>query len=224
MFITEKIISIFAPHTCLRCGIEGALLCNTCRMEAILPVPSRCYRCFTATKDFAVCKSCQKQTKLRQVWVASEYEGVAKDLLHYVKFERAQAGAAIIAVQLNETLPYLSNEVTLVHVPTATSRARQRGYDQAQLITKELAHLQKIKASQLLVRMGQARQVGAKRELRKTQLANAFRIYRSYKALPAHVVLVDDVLTTGATLESVAGILRQSGVRRVDAVVFAQKH
>ncbi|HKR82318.1 MAG TPA: phosphoribosyltransferase family protein [Candidatus Saccharimonadales bacterium] len=110
----------------------------------------------------------------------------------------------------------------LVFVPTATSRVRQRGYDQARLIARELGRLHRIPLLPALVRVGQRRQVGASGEQRRRQLQDAFRVVRKPTLKGKHVVLVDDVVTSGATLEAAARVLHQAGAQRIDAAVFAR--
>lgn len=223
MMVFEKLLGLLAPFTCLSCGEEGSLLCDWCRPDTLLPLPSRCYRCMTATTESAVCATCRKQTRLRHVWVATEYEGAAKQLVSRLKFERASAAADVMAVQLDAVLPYLPPDTVVVHVPTATSRVRMRGYDQAQLVARALARRRGWRAMQLLARLGQTRQVGAVRETRRRQLQQAY-LPRNHAAIRgAKLLLIDDVLTTGATIEAAARTLREAGAQQVDAALFAQK-
>jgi ComF family protein len=120
-----------------------------------------------------------------------------------------------------EYLPYFGPETLLVPVPTATQRARQRGYDQADLLARELSEILGLPHQYLLSRLGQARQVGTGRKQRAAQLAKAFRV-KGRVPINSHIMLVDDVVTTGATLEAAATILKKAGAKRVDAVIFAQ--
>src|SRR5690606_38044065 len=118
---------VIAPHECLSCGMEGRIICGMCLESEVGNMPSRCYRCLAATKDSAVCKSCQRSSPFKHVWVVSEYEGKAKELVRLLKFERTRAAHVPIADALNQALPYFK-EIIVTHVPTATSRERARGY------------------------------------------------------------------------------------------------
>jgi ComF family protein len=222
MFILERVIAGVAPHACLNCGSEGGLLCEWCFSDCFPPVPPRCYKCYAATSDSAVCAKCCHKTPLKRVWVRTDYDGLARQLVHAFKFERMQATGTIIAEYLQTTIPYMQNAM-IVPIPTASSRLRQRGYDHAKLIAKELSRKTGLPRSALLARHGQTRQVGTKRAERLQQTQGAFRLSKPKLIKDAHILLVDDVVTTGATLEEAARTLKRAGAKTVDAVVFAQK-
>lgn len=107
-----------------------------CRL-ALPTIASRCYSCQHPTEVFTTCVACRRSSRLQSVRPATAYEGHAKELIRKMKFERLGAGARPIAATL-AAYDY-DPEEAIVHVPTATSRMRQRGYDQAALIAKELA-------------------------------------------------------------------------------------
>lgn len=223
MFVLERIIEIIAPHDCLGCGREGSLVCSQCVYNGFPMVPERCYLCYRLTKNAAVCQNCRRKSSLRHVWVRTDYDTLAKPLVGSLKFARAKAAAAAIAGLMAEALPYLPKNMLIVPVPSATSRIRQRGYDHAWLIARELAAIKGVQSYRLLGRLGQSRQVGATRTLRQKQLEAAFRVRNGARVSGAQVVLVDDVVTTGASLESAARALKAAGVKQVNAAVFAQK-
>ena len=219
MSLLDKIVSTFAPYDCLGCGIEGSLLCGDC-LALFGQLPERCYRCRKLSPGNKTCNSCRSSSVLRVVEASTTYEFIAKELVWQLKFQGAQAAANQIA-QFMASL--LSTEgVVLVHVPTASSRVRQRGYDQAMLIAKALSRQTGLPHRTSLGRLGQHHQVGMGREQRVTQLAKAFRVLRPGSVAGKHIVLIDDVLTTGATLEAAARALKAAGAKHVDALVFAQ--
>jgi predicted amidophosphoribosyltransferase len=79
-----------------------------------------------------------------------------------------------------------------------------------------------VKVSELLVRHGQTRQVGSHRNTRLVQLKDSYTVKNRIQIVGAHVILVDDVMTTGATIETAARVLKKAGAREVDACIFAR--
>lgn len=223
MSIVEAIVQLFAPHTCVACGTEeDRLLCEACRVSLAV-APSRCYQCYTATDAYAVCRDCASNSSLSKVLVGVDYQDAAKELVQRMKYGRAKAGAHEMATILAPLLAQVSGEdMVLTHVPTANTRVRQRGYDQAQVLTRHLARKANLRYTPLLARIGDAHQVGAGRATRLRQMQGAFQELHTGRIREKHVVLVDDVLTTGATLEMAAHVLRRAGATRVSAIVFAQ--
>lgn len=215
----DTLIAFFAPHECLGCNQEDALLCEAC-MRALPEARGCCFRCQRpqAQDRFTACDACSTASPLAGVWATTNYEHLAKDIVWRMKFERARAATKTIARTLQA--PPHTHKSIVVAVPTATSRMRRRGYDQAQLIAKHFARRYSLRPVPALARLGQQRQVGASGEQRRQQLQTAFRVTKPVSG--SHVILVDDVITSGATLEAAAGALRRAGVKRVDAVVFAR--
>lgn len=221
MFILERLVGVIAPFSCLKCGQEGAVVCKRCLGSFCVPLPERCYRCLRPSPDFTVCAMCQTKSPLGHVWIASKLDGLPEKLVHTFKFERAQAVAPTIAQLMQCALPAIRPDMLVVPVPTATSRVRQRGYDHTALLARTLAHGYKHQSISALKRLGHSRQVGATRVQRMAQLTGAFRTVKPVTG--KHLLLVDDVVTTGATLEEAARVLRSAGAERTDALVFAQK-
>ncbi|HSX08469.1 MAG TPA: phosphoribosyltransferase family protein [Candidatus Saccharimonadales bacterium] len=165
---------------------------------------------------------CAAGQALYSVRARTVYDGTAKALVAKLKFERARAAARDIAYALPEPPAYEGHELLIVHVPTATSRIRERGYDQAQLIARRYAKIHAMAYMPALARMGQQRQLGGSGVQRRHQLESAFRVVRPAAIAGKHIILVDDVVTTGATLAAAAAALKAAGARRVEAVTFAR--
>lgn len=187
----------------------------------LAPLPPRCYRCKSLESDYKTCTACRRQSSLSSVRPATQYKDVAKDIVWKFKFSGAQSAAKDLASAMAPLLPENPDSI-IVYAPTATSHVRKRGYDQARLLAREIAKVSERRCLPALARAGQARQVGATREQRKIQMDSAFRVRMPLLVKDAHIVLVDDVLTTGATLEAAAKTLKAAGAKRIDAIVFAQ--
>lgn len=220
MSLVETILDIFTPFECLRCKIEGSLLCERCA-ATLTQVPPRCYRCGRWEGGYRTCRRCRAKSPLEAVCSAVSYnDAVAKELVHVLKFGRAK-GAAKAAASALAAAAAIPGDVYITYEPTASARVRERGYDQAALIARELARLAGRPYLPLLARVDNRRQTGQKRGTRMQQMEGAFRVLTPETVRNKHILLVDDVLTTGATCEAAARALRQTGARHVSAAVFA---
>ncbi|MET1033146.1 MAG: phosphoribosyltransferase family protein [Candidatus Saccharimonadales bacterium] len=223
MLMLEQLFSLIAPHLCVKCQKEGALICSDC--ARMLPTaPLICYRCSQSTDEQRICKTCVHLTLLDALYPATIYDDTAKEVVRRLKYGRAQAAAHTMAQLMSHRLSQLSEfppSTIVTYAPTATTRVRIRGYDQASLLARSLAKTLGLTYRPLLVRTGQTRQVGASREERKQQIQQAFIPRTNMPRSITQVILIDDVLTTGATLEAAAAMLKRVGVERVTAVVFA---
>ena len=150
------------------------------------------------------------------------YEDVGKDILQKLKFERVSYFSKDIARIMTEILPMLPPDTIICHVPTAPKRIRVRGYDQSQLIAKKLAKNKVLQYKNLVTRASNSRQLGATREKRFEQVKNSYQIKGKEVVKGAKILIVDDVTTSGATLEHLAKLLKKAGAKSVDAIVFAQ--
>lgn len=163
---------------------------------------------------------CRAHSPLHSVYALKLYGGFAKELVHQLKFERTSSAAQEIAELMAQGFA-VAPDLLVTHVPTATSRARMRGYDQAALIARGISTRLGLEYAPLLARSGQARQVGKNRKERLMQLQASFASIRPHTMQGRHIVLVDDVVTTGATLEVAAATLKSAGAAHVSAAVFA---
>ncbi len=222
MRLVEQFFRVLAPSNCIKCGNEGSLICIWCIEEALPAVVDRCYRCNKLSGDSRTCPACRRHTVINHLWVRTEYSEYARQVVHAMKFRYSNEAAELIARELKSTIPVLAKETLIIHVPTITNHIRQRGFDHSRVIARHLSRLNKLEHLSALLRLGQARQVGASRLERIAHVQYSFEMRQTINLKGARVLLVDDVITTGATLEAAARVLRQAGAIRIDAVVFAQ--
>ncbi|HMS23267.1 MAG TPA: hypothetical protein PKB09_00465 [Candidatus Saccharibacteria bacterium] len=215
-----KIISILTPYDCLFCGREGLLVCNNCRPDITDMIPSRCFLCKSATKNYDTCLKCQSKTPLKRAFIVTAYNEHVKRLIHKMKLGSAREVVDLIAGYLDEMAPYYDNPF-VCYVPTTPAHVRLRGFNHTKLIAKEFARLRGYEYRELLSRHDSAKQVGESRKQRMSQLKGVF-IASDIEDLARPVLLIDDVTTTGATISEATKTLRKSGIKNVEALIFAQ--
>ena len=144
-------------------------------------------------------------------------------LLPRLKFHRDLAAGRVLVQCMLERLRTLPRPAAIVPVPLHPARLRRRGYDQALELARPLAHSLRLPLRHDVLRRTKATSAQSRldADARQRNLRDAFHIDAAIP-LPGHVVLVDDVMTTGATLHSAAHALRNAGVQRVDAWVCAR--
>lgn len=228
MSLSEAVIGWLAPPECVGCQAEGDALCIACEAASVLPFGERCFGCNKLSPGSKSCTACRSTGAPSHVWVATDYVGMAKSLVQKYKFAHQRAAAEPISRMMNSVIMTLAgnqllvNNYLLVPIPTASGRIRQRSFDHTGLLAKKLSGQLGLEWAPALTRIGQCQQVGAARQLRKQQVKGVFLINQPIAVKGRHVILVDDVVTTGATLAEAAQVLRNNGARSVDAAVFAK--
>lgn len=220
MLLIRKIISVIAPDECITCGYEGSLICEACTISEVPLAASTCYRCGEISKNFETCRKCRRKSPLSNVWVVSKYGGIAKDIVTELKFNSRRGAVEPTADLCLGILPILENHI-ITHLPTSPQHIRQRGFDQSKLLAKAISR-RRYHYSPLLRRVNPVHQIGASKAKRQKQLAGAFIAINKYLIKGSKILLVDDVATTGASLEEAARTLKRAGAKQVSAVVFAR--
>jgi predicted amidophosphoribosyltransferase len=194
------------PALCAACG-------RSCRPGAVV-----CTRCSRRLAAAAPLDGAGPQG-LDRAWSSAAHETVARDLVTALKFRRLLPVAELMAERIAWLAPATLLSGAIVPVPTATLRSLRRGFDPAAEIAAALASRTGMPLSPCLVRRGGGRQVGRRRGER---LGRPPVVHAGGKAPPS-VLLLDDVLTTGATLSACARALRAAGAVRVAAVTFTRR-
>jgi len=213
------------PLRCLVCaepGDDGLDLCPDCRRSLPVP-PHACLRCALPLRTPGTCGRClQHPPPVQATRAAFVYRPPLDRLLPRHKFHRDLAAGRLLARLMAEAAAGWERPQALVPIPLHHSRLRERGYDQALELARPLANALRLPVrADLLQRI---RATSPQSELdaaaRRRNLRGAFRA--SGGSVPDHVALVDDVMTTGATLHAAARALKRAGVARVDAWICAR--
>jgi ComF family protein len=204
----RALLSLVAPPLCVSCGAHagaGEPLCSPCRGEL-------------RWLGHDLASACGVE-----VWAPLAYEGPARAMARALKFGRRQRLAETMAAQIAANAPErVFTAAALVPVPLHPVRMRKRGFNQAELLAGALAARTGLPVRDSLVRSGErGTQVGRGRVERLASIAGTVGM-RAGDEPPRRALLVDDVVTTGATLATCAAALRGAGAEAVTAVAYAR--
>jgi predicted amidophosphoribosyltransferase len=223
--LRDRLLALVVPPCCAVCrapGLRaGEVLCAACRRALPWLAGPLCPRCALPLPCAVGGRRCPaSRAAFGAAWAPVAYAGVARDAVRALKFAGARPLAGAMGAQIAATAPPRMLRGVVVPVPAAPARRRARGFDPAELLARSVARRAGLPLRRALARDGPAaRQLGAPRAVR----LQAGRIaVRARGPAPARVLLVDDVHTTGATLDACARALMASGAREVRAVTYAR--
>jgi ComF family protein len=210
--------------TCFLCrGRARDILCDRCNADLPRLPQSLCPRCALASPDGATCGRCLSHAPHFDATIASlAYAFPADALVHALKFRAELALAPFLAALLLERVPALREVDFVIGVPLSSRGLRERGYNQAVEIARPIAAA--LRAPLELSLCERTRDTAAQTELpwseRERNVRGAFAVKRSLAG--AAIAVVDDVMTTGATLDEIAATLKRAGAGRVVNWVLAR--
>ena len=252
----DFILDLLFPRECLRCGQEGAWLCESCFRKLPLKSDQYCLHCKKANKYGEFCSSCQANYALNGVWIAGDYaSAIIAQLVKKLKYKfikdislpLGQYLALFMRNLLNQARltaldlgrgadwrrlgkltssppPLLAfSECLIMPVPLHQKRLRWRGFNQAQALAQHFAanfHLPLI-TDGLMRNKHTKPQASLNEAERQHNLAGCFD-WQGAKLNGQHVILIDDVVTTGATLNECARVLKKAGASEVWGLVVAK--
>jgi competence protein ComFC len=221
----KPILDVLFPSRCAGCGARGPNLCDRC-LAGTRPVDAAsCPRCGRPSRLGARCPACRGYDgPLAGIRAARVYEGALRSAVHAFKYRHRRALAGPLARLVIDELrarPLLLD--LLVPVPLHPARERERGYNQSELLARELAEALAVPVAGCLER---TRETGVQAELgraeRRANVRGAFRCAGAATVAGKRVGIVDDVCTTGATLEECARALREAESSIVWGIVVAR--
>ena len=240
--IKNFILDLFFPKKCLGCGKANIYICDDCFNKIEINPNNTCFFCGKITWQGRICLECKKENYLDRLIFATEYANpLVRELIKSFKYYFAQELAIPLSKLLIKTLETfdfsarggpalgwqsISNfQFLIIPVPLHKRRERFRGFNQAELLAREIADYFKIPVSTHVLKRKLHSYPQAKikdMEKRRINLENVFEINPEQLVEGKIVILIDDVITTGATLIEAAKILKQSNAKEVWAITVAK--
>lgn len=227
----NAVLDLLLPRACAHCradlrGADGPL-CRTCSEDVPRPPEPACVRCGGRRRGPApFCADCAgRRFSCRLIRAAAAHQGPAASLVHAFKFRGSAPAAKAAGRRMAAALtlhPELAGFDALIAVPMHPRRERERGYNQAELLARELAAATGLPLLSVLERTRAAAPSWTLRRVeRRAELAGAYAARPEARGLLAgkRVLIVDDVAATGTTLEECAAAARSAGA--VDAAGYA---
>lgn len=225
-----RLIDLVAPHSCRGCGHTGAVLCERCKIynkeqrEAICPLCRMVVaQSYENGGKLVKCPNCEME--LLGLWAVGWRRGVLKKLVSEFKYESVRAIGEVLVEMLNEAIPDLAKilpegaEVVVVPLPTIGKHVRRRGLDHTLILARKLAKKRGWKCEQILTRVVDTVQVGAKVKERREQAERAYKVSRGVDSRK-YYLLLDDVWTTGASMKAAERVIREAGATKVMGAVI----
>ena len=221
MWCEVRLLDLILPVRCVVCGTGGEQLCPACRDALPRLAEPLCARCGAPTAwPVQRCRECAgRRLAFASARAAVAYDPAVRQLVRAWKERGLRTLAAAAADTVADALPSPA-VAALAFVPPDRARGLERGHQPAERLARELGERWSLPVQALLGRARPAtRQRGLSLADRRRNVAGAFAPAHES---PARVALVDDVYTSGSTVNAAAGALRKGGARRVEVVTFAR--
>lgn len=228
--IVDFLLDFIFPKHCVGCAQEGTWLCEDCKSKIIIIKARTCPKCKRLSVNGKLCANCRATSNLTGVIVAAHYkDGPLKEAIHYFKYEgifdlKNHLGQLLLNCLKDKKFQCNFN---LIAVPLHWKRFNERGFNQSELLANTVAQqtgLPVIK-NYLVRKKYHIAQMKLSKKDRQTNISGAFAINCRKKTNLSgkNILLVDDVFTTGSTLEECARVLRQQGrVKEIWGLVLAK--
>jgi ComF family protein len=223
--VLQALVELLFPARCIGCQRRGVALCVACRRELPYLPQGVCHRCGSQRGARGVCRGCRRLSPVvSALRAAFAYEGAARTAVLTLKFKSGRYLAPLMGELLRDELARHPLQADLIiPVPLAAGRLRRRGFNQATLLAEEVsASVGGTVLEGALQRQERPAQQSLRALERLVNLEGAFTCLRPMEVQGNRVLLIDDVVTTGATVSACADTLAQAGARRICVLAFAR--
>ncbi len=233
------LLNIIYPRTCMSCGklldnnAINKLICNECRLGIKKNTPPLCTICGRQIRGIqvstAVCPDCSRARNFSfdRAFGSCVYEGVARELIHKFKYQNRDYLSLLLARLLIEFIyQYRINlEIfdLIIPIPLHKIRLREREFNHAELIARQVAKefSLALSSTNLWRKHHRQPQMELKEEERWKNIKGCFALHNPAEVKAKNIILIDDVLTTGATCSEAASVLKAAGASSVWVLTLA---
>jgi ComF family protein len=223
--MSERLLDLLFPTRCVNCRKPGGALCAECFASIRYLRPPFCSRCSHPLPTAkAVCPECRAHPRtITQIRAAAWHEGAMREAIHALKYNRRRDVVVPLANVLAPLVAQFDAPIDfLTSVPLHADRERARGYNQAELLAEQTARAVRSTYVRVLERTrATADQIGLNAHERRKNVQDAFHAIGNSMA-GKNIALIDDVCTTGATLDACAAALFANGARGVYGLTVAR--
>lgn len=214
------------PAYCLGCNVEGKFVCSTCYKTLDISGVFCCPVCHLDNKTGAPCNECAQKISIdRHIAITAYHEdGLIGNMMHAFKYQYTQDIISVFEAIIKDFLnSHPLNVDIIIPVPLHKRRYVERGFNQAEILAQRVAIQLAIPMSNNVRRARYTRQQAKlNREERLKNLDSAFVVDDAEKLVGKHILIVDDVFTTGSTLNECAKALREVGVGEITSFSIAR--
>ena len=187
------------------------------------------FLCIKCRKNINECEKINKESvqnmEFEDLFYLFKYSGeIRKKIIEYKFLEKSYLYKTFIAFFKTKELKYFREYDFIIPVPISRKRLKERGYNQSLLIAKEMSKMYKIRLSKrnLIKNKNNVAQSTLGKEERSRNVINAYEVKNSKDIYDKKILLIDDILTTGNTVNECAKILKKYGAKKVDVFVIAK--
>jgi competence protein ComFC len=233
--LLDTLLELFYPSNCVGCGYPqdaGTLLCDKCKETSPRIRAPYCRCCSRPFQGLIIgeftCPNCEDRTPAFDCAVSNyQAKGVLRDLIHRFKYGRQFYLRRVLTQYLVEAMQDTRIQADpadcVVPVPLHPTRLRERGFNQADALATTLSKRTRLPVLRCIERrLYTNTQTRFDRVERMQNLRNAFALRKNIDVRGKHLLLLDDVLTTGSTLHECALVLRAAGAESVRAITVAR--
>lgn len=222
--VVTSFLNSLRPRRCFICERRGAWLCADCAASLPRPAVQTCVRCGLPTQGPTPCGACLRRPPAFDCChAAMRFSWPMDSLIHAYKYHHRLDLAAPLAQLMLDALSSAQQPQAIIAMPMSTPRLRQRGFNQAHELARQLArHYHVPLLTRLVSRQYRA---PAQAELPLAQrAANVRKAFTVQAQLPEHIAIVDDVMTSGSSMQELAHTLRGNGARHIQAWLLARTY